>query len=93
MGIVFRFALLAALVATGLFVAQRHQVLQNAGLFGHCTRIATPVGKSGVWHECVPGTLTGTPGLSKSSCVRVGHGPTRDVWRCPTELGTNKTRQ
>jgi hypothetical protein len=93
MGIVFRFALLAALVASGLFVVQRQHVLQNAGLVGHCSRIGTPEGKTGYWHECLPGKLTGTPGLSLSSCRRVGHSPTRDVWRCPTELGTNKTRQ
>jgi hypothetical protein len=93
MGIVFRFALLAALVATALFVVQRNHVLQNAGLVGHCSRIATPAGKTGFWHECVAGTLTGTPGLSLSSCVRVSHAPKRDVWRCPTALGTSKTRQ
>ncbi len=93
MGIVIRFALLAALVATGLFVAQRHQVLQNAGLAGHCSRIATPAGKTGFWHECVAGKVTGTPSMSLTSCVRVSHTPKRDVWRCPTEVGTNKTRQ
>jgi hypothetical protein len=93
MGFVIRFALLAALVAAGLFVVQRHQVLQNAGLVGHCSRIVTPQGKSGFWHECVPGKVTGMPGLSLSSCKRVAHSPTRDVWRCPTELESNKTRQ
>lgn len=93
MGFVIRFALLAALVATGLFVAQRHQVLQNAGLVGHCSRIATPQGKTGFWHECVSGKLTGTPAMSKSSCVRVSRSPKGDLWRCPTELGTNQTRQ
>ena len=93
MGIVFRFALLAGVVASVLFVAQRHQVLQNAGLVGHCSRIATPAGKSGFWHECVAGKVTGTPSMSLTSCVRVSHTPERDVWRCPTEVGTNKTRQ
>ena len=93
MGFVIRFALLAAVVATGLFVAQRHQVFENAGLVGHCSQIATPQGKSGFWHECVAGSVTGTPSLSSSSCVRVSHSPNRDVWRCPTELGTNRTRQ
>jgi len=88
-----RFAVLSALVATGLVVAQRQQVLQNAGLVGHCSRIATPQGKTGYWHECVRGKLTGTPGLSLSSCRRVGHSSTRAVWRCPTELESNKTRQ
>jgi hypothetical protein len=93
MGFVVRFAFLAALVAAGLFLVQRQQVLQHAGLVGHCSRIATPQGRTGYWHECIPGKLTGMPGLSLSSCKRVGHSPTRDVWRCPTELESNKTRQ
>jgi hypothetical protein len=88
-----RFAIFAALTASVLVVVQRQNVLQNANLVGHCSRIATPTGKSGVWHECVAGKLTGTPGLSLSSCRRVGHSNTRDVWRCPVALESNKTRQ
>ena len=93
MGFVIRFALLAALVAAGLAVAQRQHVLENAGLVGHCSRMATPAGQTGFWHECVAGKVTGTPGLSLSSCKRVSHTTERDVWRCPTELGTNQTQR
>jgi hypothetical protein len=90
---VFRFALVAGVIAATLGVVQQKQVLQNAGLFGSCSQVATPVGQSGVWHECVPGKLTGTPGLSRGSCTRVQHGPIRDIWRCPTALESNETRQ
>jgi len=88
-----RFALFAALIASTLAVVQQRDVLQNAGLVGHCTAIATPAGKSGVWHECVAGKVTGTPGLSLSSCTRVSHSTERDVWRCPVGLESNKVRQ
>jgi hypothetical protein len=88
-----RFALFAAVTASVLVVVQRQHVLQDANLVGHCSRIATPTGKSGAWHECVSGKLTGTPGLSLSSCRRVSHSSQRDVWRCPVGLAANKTRQ
>jgi hypothetical protein len=93
MGAVLRFAVIAAAVAASLVYVQQHRVLQNAGLVGHCSEIATPAGKSGSWHECVSGSVTGTPGLSLSSCTKVSHSADRDVWRCPSSLGTNKIRQ
>jgi hypothetical protein len=88
-----RFALFAALIASTLAVVQQRDVLQNAGLVGHCAEIATPAGKSGVWHECIAGKMTGTPGLSLTSCTRVSHSTQRDVWRCPVALASNKLRQ
>lgn len=90
---VLRFALLAGVIAATLAVVQQKQVLQNAGLFGSCSEIATPASQSGVWHKCVPGKLTGTPGLSRGSCTRVRHNAIRDIWRCPTALESNDTRQ
>lgn len=90
---VLRFALLAAVIATTLGVVQQKQVLQNAHLTGYCTQIATPAGQTGVWHECRSGRLTGTPGLSRGSCVRASHTADRDLWRCPTALESNKTGQ
>jgi hypothetical protein len=88
-----RFALFAALLAAALAVVQQRDVLQHAGLVGHCAQIATPAGKAGVWHECVAGKMTGTPGLSLTSCTRVSHSTERDVWRCPVALASNKVRQ
>jgi hypothetical protein len=90
---VLRFALVAAVIAGGLGLVQQKQVLQNAGLLGSCAQIATPAGQSGVWHECVSGKLTGTPGLSRGSCTRLQHAPARDLWRCPTALESNTVRQ
>jgi hypothetical protein len=90
---VLRFALLAAVIAAGLGVMQQKQVLQNAHLTGYCSQIATPAGQTGVWHACRPGKLTGTPGLSRGSCARTNHSKAVDLWRCPTALESNKTRQ
>jgi hypothetical protein len=90
---VLRFALIAGVIAATLAFVQQKEVLQNAGLFGSCSQVATPAGQSGVWHECVPGKLTDTPGLSRGSCTRVKHSAIRDVWRCPTALESNETRQ
>ena len=88
---VLRFALLAAVIAAALGIVQHTQVLQNANLTGYCTEIGTPTGQTGNWHECRSGSITGTPGLSRGSCVRVSHAADRDVWRCPNALESRKT--
>ncbi len=90
---VLRIALVSAVIAASLAFVQQKQVLQNAHLTGYCTQVATPAGQTGVWHECHSGKLTGTPGLSRGSCARMSHAADRDVWRCPTALESNKTRQ
>jgi hypothetical protein len=88
-----KIALIAALIATALVVVRQQRVLENAGLIGYCSQVATPVGQTGVWHECHSGKITGTPGLSLGSCTRIRREPDRDVWRCPTALEANKARQ
>jgi len=88
-----RIVIIAALIATTLVVVQKKHVLQNAGLTGYCTAIATPAGQSGFWHECRPGKLTGTPELSLASCKRAGAIGETERWRCPTALEPNSVRQ
>jgi hypothetical protein len=90
---VVRIVLIAALIAATLAVVQQQRVLQNAGLTGYCTAVATPAGQSGHWHECHPGKLTGTPELSRSSCTPVGASGGVERWRCETSLERNATRQ
>jgi hypothetical protein len=91
--VVVRIVLVAAALAATLVFVQHQRVLQNAGLLGYCTRVATPAGQSGHWHECRPGKLTGTPELSRGSCIRARRAGEVDVWRCPTPLEANRTRQ
>jgi hypothetical protein len=88
-----RIAFVAALIAVALVVVSQQKVLEDAGLVGYCSRVATPVGKTGFWHECRSGKVTGTPGLPLASCKRISHELDRDVWRCPTELASNTARQ
>lgn len=88
-----RIVIFAAVVAAALVLVQQRQVLENAGLSGYCASIPTPKGQSGHWHECRPGKLTGTPQLSQTSCIRAGRTGEVERWRCPTALGTNRTRQ
>ena len=90
---VLRIAIVAALIAGALVYVRQNQVLQNAGLIGYCQRIATPAHQTGAWHECRAGKLTGMPGLTLGSCTRASHGANRDLWRCPTALESNNTRQ
>lgn len=88
-----RIVIIATLIAVALVVVQKKQVLQNAGLTGYCTTIPTPAGQSGYWHECRPGSLTGTPELSLASCKRAGTVGQVERWRCPTPLEPNTGSQ
>ena len=90
---VLRIALLAAVIAAMLAFVQQREVLENAGLTGYCTTIATPKGQTGHWHACHPGKLTGTPELSIQSCTRAGRSGEIEYWHCPTELERNSARQ
>lgn len=84
---VVRIVLVAAVIAAALVVVQQQQMLQNAGLTGYCTTVATPKGETGFWHECHPGKLTGTPELSRSgSCTRIDTAGSAERWRCETPL-------
>jgi hypothetical protein len=88
-----RIVLVGAVIAAALAVVQQQRVLQNAGLLGHCSAIATPRGQTGHWHACQPGKLTGTPELSVQSCTRAGKRGRLEYWRCPTELERSRARQ
>jgi hypothetical protein len=90
---VVRILIVAAMIAAALVTVRQQHVLQNAGLIGYCEEVPTPVRQTGVWHECRPGKLTGTPGLSLASCARISRGPDRDLWRCLTPLESNHARQ
>ncbi len=89
---VVRIVLVGAVLAAALSFVRQQDVLQNAGLIGYCSRVVTPAGQDGVWHECHSGTITGTPELSLKSCSRVLHNEDRDLWRCETELESNDVR-
>ena len=88
-----RIMLFGAVIAAALAFVQQQRVLQNAGLLGHCSAIATPKGQTGLWHACQPGMLTGTPERSVQSCARAGSNGKIEYWRCPTELERNRARQ
>ena len=88
---VARIVVVAVLIAAALVFVQQRQMVQNAGLTGHCRAIATPAGQAGFWHECRPGKLTGAPELSKASCHRAGDSGGGELWRCPTALEQNPT--
>lgn len=91
---VVRIVLVAAVIAATLIVVQQKQVLQNAGLTGYCTAVATPKGETGFWHECRPGKLTGTPELSRSgSCTDMGGTGEIERWRCETPLEQSTASQ
>lgn len=78
-----RIILTTAVLAAGMAFVKDGRVLEQAGLVGKCSTVATPAGDAGVWAACKPGKLEGRPDLTRRSCVSKGVSGTVEVWRCP----------
>jgi hypothetical protein len=75
----------AALIAL-LITVKSQQVLQRAHLVGFCSTLAkAPDGSE--WRSCVPGKLSGRPGLTLDSCTDVGLQGDAEIWSCPASVG------
>ena len=89
---VLRFAVVAAVIATTLVFAQQRQVLQNAGLLGSCSQIATPDGSE---RRLARVRVRQADGHSRplARLVRPGRNTpeAQDFWRCPTALESNRS--
>jgi hypothetical protein len=68
-----------------LITVKSQQVLQRAHLVGSCSTVAHAVDGS-EWRSCVPGRLSGRPGLRLDSCTDWGLYGTAEYWNCPAEL-------
>jgi hypothetical protein len=86
--VLFKIALVGALLAAALFLLQQQQVFQRAGVVGHCTVVGAPAGQdvTGQWWSCAEGVLTGFPSLARDSCQYRFSQPDRQVWYCPAPL-------
>ncbi len=78
--------LATAAVAAVLFAVKDGRMLEEAGLVGSCSSVATPAGQTGFWHACRPGKLEGRPDLALKSCVSEGTSGEVEYWRCPARI-------
>jgi len=74
----------ASLIALLASVKQEH-VLERSHMVGSCDTIARRVDGS-EWRACVPGRLTGRPGLELSGCTDFGRSASAEVWHCPAPV-------
>ena len=61
--VLFKIALVGAVVAASLFLLKQQHVFQRAGIIGSCVVVAAPAGESseGQWWSCREGVITGFP--------------------------------
>ncbi|HEX9268236.1 MAG TPA: hypothetical protein VF998_00195 [Candidatus Limnocylindria bacterium] len=75
-----------------LISIKSQRLLQRAHLVGFCSTVAQAEDGS-EWRSCVPGRLSGRPGLELNSCTDFGrHGPA-EIWNCPAALDDKAQRE
>ena len=80
-------------VLIALLIAVKDQrVLQRAHLIGYCSTFAQSADGS-EWRSCVPGRLSGRPGLELNSCTDFGRHGNDEIWNCPASLENRAIRE
>jgi len=81
------------LTLIGLLVTiKSQQVLQRAHLIGYCSSFAQ-VANGTEWRSCVPGKVSGRPGLTLDSCTDWGRRGDAEIWSCPAALDDKAQRE
>jgi hypothetical protein len=86
-----RIVTVGAVLIALLITVKDQRVLQRAHLVGSCSTVAEASDGS-QWRACVPGKLSGRPGLIMNSCTDFGRDGNAEVWNCPAALD-DKARQ
>jgi hypothetical protein len=81
----------AALIAL-LIAVKSQRLLQRAHLVGYCSTFAQDADGS-EWRSCVPGRLSGRPGLELDSCADFGRRGSAELWSCPAPLDDKAQRE
>ena len=73
-------------VLVALLVAIKDQrLLQRAHLVGYCSTVAQA--EDGTeWRSCVPGKISGRPGLVLDACTDFGRYGRAEIWNCPAPV-------
>jgi hypothetical protein len=88
---VLRIVAVGTVLIALLITVKDQRVLQRAHLVGYCSTVAQATDGS-EWRSCVPGKLSGRPGLSFNSCTDFGRAGNAEYWNCPAALD-DKARQ
>jgi hypothetical protein len=80
-----RIAAVAVLLIALLISIKDQRLLQRAHLVGYCSTVAHAEDGS-EWQKCVPGRLSGRPGMELTSCTDYGRAGEAEYWNCPSAL-------
>jgi hypothetical protein len=75
-----------------MIAVKDQRLLERAHLIGYCSTLAQESDGS-EWRSCVPGRLSGRPGMKMTSCTDMGRRGNAELWRCPTSLANSALRE
>jgi hypothetical protein len=85
--------LVYGLVVFALMITIKSQrVLQRSHLVGACSTIVQAADGS-EWRSCVPGKISGRPGLTLDACTDWGLRGNAEIWNCPARLDDRYQRE
>lgn len=82
-----RIALVAVVIAGGMFAIKDGRVLRAAGLIGSCSVVQTSADGEQM-EACSSGRLEGAPDLSRNGCTDAGRYRGHVYWRCPAPVAS-----
>jgi hypothetical protein len=87
-----RIVAVGAVLIALMITVKDQRLLQRAHLVGYCSTFAQePDGSE--WRSCVPGRLSGRPGMELTSCTDMGRRGNAELWSCPTSLDDKARRE
>jgi hypothetical protein len=80
-----RIVAVGAVLIALLITVKDQRLLQRAHLVGYCSTLQQSTDGS-EWRSCVPGKVSGRPGLELDGCIDYGRYRNAEIWGCPASL-------
>jgi hypothetical protein len=87
-----RIVAVGAVLIALMITVKDQRLLQRAHLIGSCSTLWRESDGS-EWRACVPGRLSGRPGMELTSCTDMGRRGNAELWSCPTTLDHSALRE
>jgi len=89
---VLRIIVVGAVLAALMIGLKDQRVLERTHIVGSCSTVSGSSLDGSQWHSCVPGRLTGRPGLTMDGCTDFGLYRNAEFWQCPAKVTADPTR-
>jgi hypothetical protein len=87
-----RIVAVGAVLIALLITIKNQRLLERAHLVGSCSTVARAEDGS-EWRSCVPGRLSGRPGMELTNCTDLGRHGSAELWSCPAPLDDKAQRE